>query len=496
MLANREAGHRGLGGPLAFALGVAAALIGAIVAVLPVTEAPALAIGALAIGIGALVTYARPRAFIMLGGVVYVGAVHWAYIEWIVPIYAYYGLISAGVELPAVGVVSIVALLPVAWLPIGLNRPSDIVLWFLYLFGYVPATTIPIHLLGPELGAVLPFTVLVAVAFGTLNLTRRIPLVALGWRGLSDARATLLIVLLGLGAAAYLVVVFGFPTTFPDLETVYDARKNYAAVANVTAGAGYVIPWAGNVVFPLLISLGLARSDRRLLVLGAGGELLVYATTGFKTVLFSLPLVPALWIAIRWAETRLGGLLIWGGVAVVVVSVLGTAITGSIWPIALFVTRLVAVPGQMTAYYLDLFTSNPVYQLSRSFLRAFVSSPYEVDPPFLIGAVYLNSPTTDANANIWADAVANYGLVGIIPFTLMLGLMLWLLDSVSIGRNLRVVGPTLGLAGITLGNGAIFTSILTLGLGLTIALVALMPDTRARDSAAPSQREGPQPPAP
>jgi hypothetical protein len=286
-------------------------------------------------------------------------------------------------------------------------------------------------------------------------------------------------VILGLGAAAYLLVVFGIPSRIPDFATVYNARADYAAVANATAGAGYLIPWTGNVIFPFLMALGLARSRGWMLAIGAGGELLVYATTGFKTVLFSILLVPLLYAFIRHARRGLGTLLIWGGLAVVGLSVVATWVSGSIWPLALFVTRLLAVPGQMTAYYLDFFSSHQTFELSRSFLRWFISSPYDVDPPFLIGAVYLNSPTTDANANLWADAMANYGLLGIVPFTIVLGAVLWILDSVSAGRDIHVIGPTLGLAGITLGNGALFTSILTLGLGLTIALIALMPDTRA-----------------
>lgn len=453
-----------------------AATAGAAIALVPVTPLPALALGFVTIAAGATVAAGIARAFTVIGAIVYVAALQWAYLDWVVPVYAYSGLITVGVEWPVLLVVSAVATLPAVWLPTSLQRPSDVVLWFLFLFGYVPALAVPIHLLGPELVPVLPFIVVVAVAFSTLGLIRRIPPLRSSWRGLSVAAYSRLLVVLGLGSAGYLIAFFGVPTGFPDFATVYDTRAAYATVADATVGAGYLVPWAGNVVFPFLIALGVARMRGRLVALGAGGAFLVYATTGFKTVLFSIALVPLLYVLARVARGRFGILLVWAGAALVGLSVAATWISGSIWPLALFVTRLLAVPGQMTAYYYDFFASNPTYELSRSFLRAFNPSPYDVDPPFLIGAVYLDSPTTDANANLWADAIANYGLLGVVPFTIVLGVVLWVLDSAGAGRDIRVIGPTLGLAGITLGNGALFTSILTLGLGLTIVLIALMPE--------------------
>lgn len=449
---------------------------GVLIALTPSDQVATLVLVSITIAAAAILTAGRPRGLVVLGAIVYVGVIHWVYVDWVAPVYAYSGLIATGAEWPALAVISILSILPAAWLPTALGRPSDVVLWFLFLFGYVPACSIPIHLMGPDLGAVLPFTMAVALGFATLNLTRRIPPAAFAWPGLTERIHSRLLIGLGLGVAGYLIVIFGIPTRIPNFETVYDARADYAAVANASIGAGYLIPWAGNVIFPFLMAVGLARSKGWMLALGIGGEILVYATTGFKTVLFSIVLVPILYAFVRYGSRGFGVLLSWAGVAVVALSVAGTWVTGSIWPLALFVTRLIAVPGQMTAYYYEFFSTHATLELSRSFLRWFIPAPYDVDPPYLIGAVYLHSPTTDANANIWADAVANFGLLGIVPFTIVLGVVLWILDSASSGRDLSIIAPTLGLAGITLGNGGLFTSILTLGIGLTIGLIVLLPN--------------------
>ncbi|HEX5591388.1 MAG TPA: hypothetical protein VFX65_13940 [Candidatus Limnocylindrales bacterium] len=479
MLAIEGDGRRSSRETRVFVLGLAASLAaGVVIALLPATPVPALVLALLAIGVGTIGMAGTARAMTVLGGIAYVATLQWSYLAWVIPIYAYSGLVSVGVGWPELLVISALCVLPATWLPTSLERPSDIVVWFLYLFGYVPACAIPIHLLGLSGTPVLPFTILVAIAFSTLGIARRVPPLRGTWRGLTEAAYTRVLVLLGLASAGYLLVVFGVPTGVPDFATVYDAREAYAAVASGAVGAGYLIPWAGNVVFPFLIALGVARWNTRLVAFGIGGALLIYATTGFKTVLFSIALVPLLYVLIRMARGGLGVLLAWSGAALVLLTTAATIVSGSIWPLALFVTRLLAVPGQMTAYYIDFFSSNPTYELSRSFLRLFNPSPYGVDPPFLVGAVYLDDPAIDANANLWADAMANYGFLGLIPFTIALGVFLWILDSAGAGRDILVIGPTLGLAGITLGNGALFTSILTLGLGLTVVLVTLLPADR------------------
>ena len=222
------------------------------------------------------------------------------------------------------------------------------------------------------------------------------------------------------------------------------------------------------------MTLGLTRPRLLLLVLGIAGEFLMYSQAGAKAVLFNILLVPLLYLAIRFLSGRFGVVLMWASVGLLAITVAVTAVTGSLWPIALYAVRLIALPGELTAYYLDFFTSHTTYELSQSFLRWFTQQPYAVEPPQLIGALYLHT-TVNANANMWADALANFGLGGVVPFTLVLGGILWVLDSVGADRDLLVIGPTLGIAGLSLANGALFTSILTFGIGFTIVLVALMP---------------------
>ena len=92
----------------------------------------------------------------------------------------------------------------------------------------------------------------------------------------------------------------------------------------------------------------------------------------------------------------------------------------------------------------------------------------------MIGSAYF-SEGTNANANIWADAFANFGFAGIVGFTLVIGLFLWIADGLGQWRDARVAGPMLAIAGLSLANAALFTTVLTLGFALGCLLLALMP---------------------
>jgi hypothetical protein len=459
--------------PYLLALAASAAL-GIAVAWLPTDVAGILAV-ALCVALAAVVARAgRRRSLTVLGALVYVVGLHWAYVETVVPLYAYAGLIESGVDWPSLVAVTLLAVSPALWLPVAIRRPSEAVLWGLFLMAYIPATVIPMHVLGPSITSVLPLELLLALAFGSLGLLQLVPRGSFRWPGLPDRTFTRLMVGMSLVSIPYLVIVFQ-PTSLPDIGAVYEARASFTAVARSSPLAGYIVSWLTNVIYPFVIAMGMARSQRSVFALGIFGQLLIYAITGFKGTLFSIVLLPVLFLAIRYGPRIFGAVLSWATVGILAVSVAATAVTGSSLVLALFVTRVMVIPGQLTGYYYDFFTTHPTYMLSHSFLRFLFDQPYDLDPPYLIGMLYEHK-VTDANANIWADAMANFGLAGIIPFTLLLGLVLVLLDVVASGRDIRVIGTVVAFAAVSLlANGALFTQLLTGGFGLTVVLAALMP---------------------
>src|SRR5207249_3383875 len=151
--------------------------------------------------------------------------------------------------------------------------------------------------------------------------------------------------------------------------------------------------------------------------------------TGYKSVLISVPLALVVSLLIRLAprQAMAGALLgLVGGIAFAgVTRILVGGLLGGL------IRRAIDVPGQLTAYYFDYFSAHPTYGLSHSVLGWLGGGPYSVTPPALIASVYFGRPDANANANLWADGFANFGLAGILIVTLLLVALLWFADSIA-----------------------------------------------------------------
>jgi oligosaccharide repeat unit polymerase len=354
----------------------------------------------------------------------------------------------------------------------------------LYLVGYVPAVVVPLLVTG-ELGRVLPLAVALLGAMAIVSVIVRFPAPLLRLPHLSSQAFTWLLVGLSGLSSAYVIAVFGVHS-LPSLGDVYTARAQFDTALGSAPAAGYVVPWAANAINPLLMALGAVRRRLDFVVLALVGQLLIYAVTGFKSVLFSILLIPLVYLAVGVARRRFGLVAVGMAPAILAGCVAASSVTGE-WSLALG-RRLFATPGQVGWYFYDYYSTHPKHHLSHSFLGWLTQSNYVDAPPTLIGRVYFPESTPNANAHLWADAFANFGFAGIFVFSVVLGLFLVGLDALGRGRDMRVAGPMLAIAGMSLASSALFTTMLTLGFGLACLLMALMPPLDAH------AREGPRPP--
>jgi hypothetical protein len=456
---------------------LAAAAAGLIVLTQP--GVAAVGLGTLAVApTAALVLVGPARALAIGGALAYAGAISWAYTAHFSPVYAYNGLIDADPAPTAVLIVATIAALPAAWLPIPARRPSTIAVWTIYLVGYVPTAIVPIYLTG-SLEAVLPWELALVSAMTVLGAVVRLRPPVIHTPHLSPSAFTWMLVGLSVLTFLYIAATFGLHPP-PSLSDVYVTRAQFALEQGGTAVGGYIVPWAANVINPLLMGIGIVRRRPWLVALGLAGQLLIYADTGYKAVLFSIVLVPLVYFAIARAARWFGTLAVLGTAGILVTTVGINSQPGG-WPVAL-ATRTFATPGHVGWYYYDFFSQHDQYHLSHSFLSWLFASPYSVDAPLLIGSLYFHQGT-DANSSLFADAFANFGYPGVVVFTLICAFALLVVDGLARGRDPRVVGPTMAIAGLSLGSTGFFTTMLTHGLALAGVIIALMPPDRARSAA-------------
>src|SRR4051794_12860863 len=333
---------------------VAAGASGLLVLAGPGPEALGMAWLAL-VPVAALVLVGPVRAAAIAGALIFVVVLHWAYTAHFSPVYAYAGLIDADPSRASVLVVTALTALPALWLPLSASRPSTIVLWALYVVGYVPAATVPIFVEG-ELSVVLPFQLALVGSLAIVAWIVRARPPPIGARYLSVTAFTRLLVALAMLCALYIVATFGVHA-LPTLSSVYDTRAQFAAAQAGSAAGGYIVPWAANVIDPLLMALGVARRRIDLIALGLLGQLLVYSNTGYKAVLFSVAVVPAVYLVISRGSRWFGPLAVLGTTAVVGATVVLSA-GGAALALA---TRLFATSGHVSWSYYDYFSTHAQY---------------------------------------------------------------------------------------------------------------------------------------
>ena len=413
----------------------------------------------------------------MLGAAAYVVLYVTTYVRVISPIYIDSGLVD---NLPRDGSIAIavsLAVLPALGLPASARRPSDVGLWILYLSGYVPSLIVPAFILDTG-WALVPYWLTLAGSFAAVMVGVSRVHLALRRVALPVRVYRWVLIALALGGSTAAVAAFGIPRGLPSLDAVYDVRDEFSeALERVGRFGGYAVWWTGRAVAPLLIAYGVWVRRPLMVISGFGLFALVYGVAGFRSILFVAVLLFGLLLLIHRAPRLLGVLALAASGGLVLASL---AVLAAGWdlPISLGVRRLLVVPGQVIAYYYDRFGEGPHYLLSHSVLSGITSSPYTESPAELVGREYYAIPL-NANGNLWADGLANFGLLGLAGASVLLAFLLVGLDAAARGRPLLVAVSVGGLSVWSVTNSGILTSLMTHGIGLTAVLLWLLPSRRA-----------------
>lgn len=394
----------------------------------------------------------------------------------IAPAFAYLGFEKVAPN-PLVGIaVAPTYLLCARRLPLSWERPSAIVYWMLFLVVVAPVHVLPMFTTDLST-AVWLMVGGVAAAFWLLGGIYSVPLwtfrpPAIPARVYWPAYALLWLVMTGV-----VVGYYGLHLRLVSLSEIYEVRDTYRdSFGEVPKIAVYVVPWLGNVIAPVAIARGLMTRRWGWAALGVLTELYLVSITGFKQLLFSSLLAAGVVVLARTTDlARIGrrvGVL--AGCGVFAVTAIDFARGG--WGLSsILVRRMVLTSAVNTKYHFEFFLQNPKGHLGYGVLSHWVDYPYDLKPPFLIGQVFYGNPETSANANLWADAYANFGLVGVFVFTGILAAVLHFADSAARGLPAGMALAALAQSAFSVSNTAMLTVFLTHGMLLAVAVIYLMP---------------------
>jgi hypothetical protein len=418
-------------------------------------------------------SFLQSRLGLMFSCAAYIAVFVVFYHQLVVPVWGYEGFHdNASVGHAAIGWA--LALSPSLWLPGRLSRPSQIVYWLLYLLVVVPACIVPTYALDDQTRGPLVLATSLVVAFAFTGISYRLPLISLPRMQLRNYEFNMLLLLLSVGAYALIIARFGLRLHFVSFDDTYSVRAQFAAMESAPSAVGYAIGWQAWVINPIVMAIGLRSRRLSWLVTGAVGEFAIYSITAFRSMLFSAGLLLFLLVAMR-SERKFGMRMVSMWTALFAGAGAIQLFGGSIIPESLVGVRMTALPGLLTGYYYEFFSSHPKAHLAHSIFKSFLHYPYSVEPPYLIGATYFHSAANDANAHVWADAYANFGYYGIICFTVLLAAILWMYDSMAVQGEMRLAALAIALPAFSLANGALLPTMLSNGMGLAMILIYLMP---------------------
>jgi hypothetical protein len=358
--------------------------------------------------------------------------------------------------------------LPMLLLPYKTETASQFLvafLYFLYLFQVIIVKFFVVENIKPYF---FWCDVVLTLVFILLILILRLPKPEIPTVRLSYAGYVGTLFVASFAMLAFVVRDFGFTLTLPSLYDVYGVRAQFRLYTQEASALGrYAVFWLSYALIPLLLTIGLSLFKKHrlvatfLMIYCFGVALYIFAFTGFKSTALAVPAVFAMYCLFGYIRYSINILLMF---YLTFLLSLVLFLIGYDFIFVNIVRRIFIVSGLNHSYFLEYFSHQPPLALAHSLLQGLAENHVDNAPTFAIGAYYYGSAMASANSGIFADAFANFGFLGILLAGLLLGILLYLLDIVSRGIDMKVVGPPLVITAYVLTYSGILTVLNTYGL--------------------------------
>ncbi|QNU66800.1 hypothetical protein EHE19_018515 [Ruminiclostridium herbifermentans] len=344
------------------------------------------------------------------------------------------------------------------------RNPSSIMILLLYIMSYIPNTSL-------YYGMGLPHYFLLYSSLFWFIMIALYPFICkIKIKRIKSTNNKITIKCVKFVPFAFLILIVVFSAYYNglyitlDLSIVYDLR---AAAKENSFGPilSRLIPWAGNIVFP--VSAAIALKNKKFIVLGVFtfAQIITFSLAGTKTYLFA------------FAFSIIGVILInshkyfkylpFGLAGITVLGYSMYKLFNSVF-IANYIVRRVLFTTSYNCWgYIEFFISNEKLYLRNSFMRWLknygVKIPYADNFSSFMGDLLYDRPDANVPAGTVADAFGNFGILGLILYPLFMVIMFRLLDKVSTNIPSACVLPVIITSAEYILNGNVFSVMLTYG---------------------------------
>lgn len=348
------------------------------------------------------------------------------------------------------------------------ERFLSLVLYFLFLIKFIPATSLMAFL-------PVPFDFFASQAIFwiiTLLLAFYLPPIRLKLNVPKFNKPLLYGITILLSAVVIYVWWFYANARFQtSIIDVYGARLE-ARNWEMPTLLNYLLFWA-RIILPLMLIWFLHHKKRVIALVLVAIIYLNFSIAGNKIIIFLMFITLIVYYLFRekylkWILVALIGIVLLGFVEYLFLD--------SFYICSFSVRRLMYVPNLLDYCYFDFFSTFSPDYYQQSFLRYFgFESRYDVPISFLIGENYFDNPAINANNGLLSDAYSNFGFCGVFITPILVMYTLKFLSNAAQGIDMKILIVPIVYVCFLLMSTNLTTALLTGGILVLWLFLLLLP---------------------
>ena len=356
-----------------------------------------------------------------------------------------------------------------AFLPLTTRKPSDFLLYIFFIFPVIATLSFYAFLDGDPL-----FAYGAALIFITVAVTRNMKFTLPYWEVKNSyhwAVPVSIATVIFMGMAYYLIL--GTGTFQLDIMDVYSVRAEISQQLNESQLLGYGGTWTWRVVTPFLMAWAILKRRWFLLFLTLAVQVYFFGVTSAKVTLFFPGLI---FVTYLFARPKLP--LAWMFVPMILfvaVGILEQVLVGTFLWNHVLVRRVLWMAARLNWSYYELFSEIGHVYMSMNVFKLLISYPFPLDPAHMVGLETLGSAEANADTGFIGTSYMHFGLLGMVVFAFITGLLLRLTDMLTLNRMPVWMGIAIviGAFWALFSDSDLPTTMLTHGLAPALLLLFL-----------------------
>jgi len=305
-----------------------------------------------------------------------------------------------------------------------INKPSEFFILFLFSMLGVPILSIySMQNKSKEFLYMILLSFIVIIVSSKIKQIK-FPVIRNGYKF-----AIAISLLTGVFLFSWIIIRGGLSYLNFNLLKVYDFRRKVAEL--VFPGIlSYIMSWFGKVMNPLLIAFSLWKKNKKMVILTIGVQVLFFAITAHKSMLFYPVLI--IFSSIFGRKKYLGQMIPLGLAGVTIISSIYYYITDNLILLSLFIRRVLFVTALNHYRYYDAFKElGFLYFSNRAWFPKIIEYPFELPVPQVISLIYNGHPNTWVNTGFLASGYINGGLTCMLIYSFIVGLVFRFIDYIA-----------------------------------------------------------------